>query len=213
MPPSRAAGDSTRAQILAFLRRCTSRGIPPTVREIGEAVGLRSPASVHRQLRALEGEGHITCSGEGRSRSWQLKELPARKKGSGRTIPVVGRIAAGAPIDSLETDEEPLPLSPDAFATSGDVVALRVEGDSMSDAGILSGDFAIIRRQPEVENGEVAAVTLDGEGTLKVWRRRGSQIELEPRARGFDVIRVSQDSGEIGIFGRLVGVVGFFRGR
>ncbi len=213
MAPSRAAGDATRAQILAFLRRCKSRGIPPTVREIGEAVGLRSPASVHRQLRALEVEGHVASSGEGRSRGWQLKDQPTRKKGSDRTIPVVGRIAAGAPIDSLETDEEALPLSPDAFATSGDVVALRVEGDSMSDAGILSGDFAIIRRQPEVENGEVAAVTLDGEGTLKVWRRRGSQIELEPRARGFDVIRVDQDSGEIGIFGRLVGVVGFFRGR
>ena len=80
----------------------------------------------------------------------------------------------------------------------------------MTDAGILSGDYAIIRRQPEVENGQVAAVSIDGEGTLKVWRRSGGKIALEPRARGFDVIRLGRKSGDVRVFGRLVGVARMF---
>jgi len=113
-------------------------------------------------------------------------------------------------IDRLDVEEDPPPLPPEAFASSGHVVALRVEGDSMSEAGILSGDYAIIRRQPEVENGQVAAVSLDGEGTLKVWRRTGRKVSLEPRARGFDAIRVGRASGDVRVFGRLVGVARLF---
>jgi len=179
--------------------------VPPTVREIGEAVGLRSPASVHRQLRALELAGRIASEEDGRSRRWRLAagRSPRRRAGS---IPVVGRIAAGAPIESLEGDTDPLPLPPEAFAGSGEVVALRVEGESMREAGILPGDYAIIRRQPEVENGEVAAVTIDGGGTLKVWRQSGRQVALEPRARGFLPIPLGPRSGEVRVFGRLVGV-------
>ncbi len=206
MTPSRAAGEPTRDQIVSFLERCADRGVPPTVREIGDAVGLRSPASVHRQLRTLEEDGRIICDGDGRSRSWRITKPKSRRRGGGM-IPVVGRIAAGEPIDSLEGEEDFLPIPPNGFASSGDVVALRVEGNSMTDAGILSGDYAIIRRQPEVENGQVAAVSIDGQGTLKVWRRTGKgKISLEPRARGFEVIRLGRGSGEVSVFGRLVGV-------
>lgn len=214
MPPTRADGEPTRMRIVAFLERCADRGAPPTVREIADAIGLRSPASVHRHLRTLEEEGRIVQEGEGRSRSWRVAApRGGRRRGRSNTvgsIPVVGRIAAGEPIDSLDAEEEPLPLPPEAFASSGDIVALRVEGDSMSEAGILSGDHAIIRRQPEVENGQVAAVSIDGEGTLKVWRRTGRKVALEPRARGFDVIRVGRRSGEVRVFGRLVGVARMF---
>ena len=204
MTPSRADGDPTREQIVAFLERCADRGVPPTVREIGEAVGLRSPASVHRQLRTLEEEGRIASDGDGRSRSWRVTK--GKRRRGNASIPVVGRIAAGEPIESLSGEEEPLPFPPSAFARSGDIVALRVEGSSMSDAGILSGDYAIIRRQPEVENGEVAAVTVEGEGTLKVWKQSGERIRLEPRAKGFEVIKLGRRSGDVRIFGRLVGV-------
>jgi len=209
MSPSRAAGEPMRRRILQFIGRSAERGAPPTVREIAEAVGLRSPATVQRHLRTLEEEGRIRRTSEGRSRSWQVvggrrgAPMPAE-------ILVVGRIAAGSPIESAEAGEESLPLSPEAFASSGDVVALRVEGNSMTEAGILSGDYAIVRRQPEVENGQVAAVTIDGEGTLKVWRRRGRRIDLEPRARGFEVIQLGRDSGEVRVFGRLVGVARVF---
>ena len=210
MTPSRSAGEPTRDQIVSFLERCADRGVPPTVREIGDAVGLRSPASVHRQLRTLEEEGRIICDGDGRSRSWRITKPKSRRRGGGM-IPIVGRIAAGEPIDSLDGEDEFLPLPPGAFASSGDVVALRVEGNSMTDAGILSGDYAIIRRQPEVENGEVAAVSINGEGTLKVWKRVGEgRITLEPRARGFEAIRLGRNSGEISVFGRLVGVTRLF---
>ena len=210
MTPSRAQGDPVRDRIVSFLERCVDRGVPPTVREIGEAVGLRSPASVHRHLRTLEAEGRIVSDGAGRSRTWKLP-APGRRRGSAPvTIPVVGRIAAGEPIESLEGEEEALAIPPRAFASSGDVVALRVEGKSMTEAGIFSGDYAIIRRQPEVENGQVAAVAIDGEGTLKVWRQRGSRIALEPRARGFEAIRIGRGTAEVQVFGRLVGVLRMF---
>ncbi len=210
MTPSRSSGEPTRDAIIAFLERCSGRGSPPTVREIGEAVGLRSPASVHRQLRTLEEAGRITGEEDGRSRRWRLAGSSGTRRRGGETIPVVGRIAAGEPIESVDFQEDPLRLSPRAFAGSGDIVALRVEGESMREAGILSGDFAIIRRQPEVENGAVAAVTLDGEGTLKVWRRTGRRVTLEPRSRGFEAIAVGRRSGELQVFGRLVGVVRMF---
>jgi len=211
-PPPRD-GDATRERIIAHLERCAGRGVPPTVREIGEAVGLRSPASVHRQLRALELAGRIASEEDGRSRRWRLAGARAPRRRGASTIPVVGRIAAGEPIESTEGDAELLPLHPDAFASSGDVVALRVEGESMRDAGILPGDYAIIRRQPTVENGEVAAVTIDGSGTLKVWRRSGRQVALEARARGFDPIPVGPRSGEVRVFGRLVGVARLYGAR
>ena len=204
-------GDATRERILAHLERCAGRGVPPTVREIGEAVGLRSPASVHRQLRALELAGKIASEEDGRSRRWRLAGARGARRRGG-TIPVVGRIAAGEPIENLEGEAESLPLPPEAFAASGEVVALRVEGGSMREAGILPGDYAIIRRQPQVENGEVAAVTIDGAGTLKVWRRSGRMVALEPRARGFAPIPIGPRSGEVRVFGRLVGVARLYGG-
>jgi repressor LexA len=210
MPASR--GDPTRERILAFLERCAGRGVPPTVREIGEAVGLSSPASVHRQLRALEEHGRIAVEEDGRSRRWRLAGWGGRgARRRGGAIPVVGRIAAGEPIESLEA-EESLPLPPEAFA-AGEIVALRVEGESMTGAGIFPGDYAIIRRQPAVENGEVAAVTIDGCGTLKVWRRSGRQVALEPRARGFATIRVGRHTGDVRVFGRLVGLARLYTDR
>ena len=163
------------------------------------------PVMDHVSQRFLQ----IIGDADGRSRSWRLARSRKGRRGGG-VIPVVGRIAAGEPIESLDGEEDPLAIPPDAFSTSGDIVALRVEGNSMTEAGILSGDYAIIRRQPEVENGQVAAVSIEGEGTLKVWRRTGERVSLEPRARGFDVIRLGKRSGDVRVFGRLVGVARLF---
>ena len=142
------------------------------------------------------------------SRSWRaLTEVASG-------VPVVGHIAAGEPIENCLACGDPpetwLPLRSQAFVGSGDLVALRVEGMSMRDAGILSGDYAIIRCQPEVENGEIAAITVDGEGTLKRWSRRGSQIRLEGANPDFPTIDLSKGKGTVEVFGRLVGVIRWF---
>ena len=199
-------GHDTRERIRHYLLQCQSQGEIPTVREMGHALGLRSPATVQQHLRALEEDGVITRSGAGRSRAWRVVQAPTLR--TRHTIPVVGRIAAGQPIESLPEDENPLPISPRSFAASGEVVALRVEGDSMIEVGILPGDFAIVRRQPRVENGEVAAVLVNGEGTLKRWRQKGStRAALEPANRRFAAISLSRGSGDVSVYGKLVGVI------
>ena len=215
--------DSTRERICRFLQECDLSGDPPTVREIGQAVGLSSPATVHQHLRSLEEDGIVVRTGgeprrggsHHRSRGWRLAERKLPRSRPSETIPVVGRIAAGHPLESLGSEMEPLPFSPRAFASSGRIVALQVEGESMVEAGILDGDYAIIRRQPRVENGEIAAVTLqegpeEREGTLKRWRVKGKRVRLEPASEGFDDIPLRRRT-EVRVFGKLVGVIRQFR--
>ncbi|MFQ5655337.1 MAG: transcriptional repressor LexA [Planctomycetota bacterium] len=216
MNAERLPQGSTRERVFRFLAECDAAGDPPTVREIGEAVGLRSPASVHRQLRMLEEAGLISINLTGRSRGWRVTASGGlrgrrRRGAAGRDgeIPIAGRIAAGVPIESLDVEAQTLPISPRAFAASGEVVALCVEGKSMIDAGILPGDYAIIRRQPRVENGEVAAVSIDGEGTLKRWRRKGMRVALEAANRRFPPIPLGRRSLEVRVYGKLIGVVRF----
>lgn len=194
---------------------------------------------MYQHLCVLEGDGQVTSAGGGKSRGWRLTSpglapstpgtpaaalaartnrgtsihpgstSPARREETAE-IPIVGRIAAGHPMESLQQDLPPLPFAPREFAASGMVVALEVEGDSMIEAGILPGDFAIIRRQPRVECGEIAAVTVDGEGTLKRWHQRGQRITLMPANRRFAPI-----TGRRGleVFGKLVGVVRLYANR
>ncbi|MBN1418268.1 MAG: repressor LexA [Planctomycetes bacterium] len=172
-------------------------GEPPTVREIGRRVGLRSPSTVIRHLRALAREGLIEITG--RSRGVRVLR--------GLGIPVVGTIAAGAPIETWPEPSGELRLDPRLFESSGDVVALRVVGDSMVEAGILDGDYAIIRRQPEVEDGEIAAVTVDGEGTLKRFCRGPERtVRLVAANRRFPPIHVSGNR-DLRVFGKYVGLI------
>ncbi len=187
-------------QILDAIVFLIRKGVLPTVREIRDTVGLSSPATVAKHLKALTAAGLITSSGKSRgiriadpALLESLREpvesgapgesseapdpnilrahFPEAPLGSG-SLPIVGAIAAGQPIERIEPtdplDIQPaLAIDPRMFAASGDLVALRVEGDSMIDAGILDGDYVVIRRQETVENGEIAAVLVDGEGTLK----------------------------------------------
>ena len=211
-------------------------GRPPTVRELATELGLSSPASVHRHLKKLAQEGLITQVPGGGSRSWapmtaatsQQKSTNQERHSSGKShsksdswdpvqqIPIVGRIAAGVPIEScLESGDTPdhwLDMPPTAFGQKSNVVALLVEGESMRDAGIHSGDHAIIRCQPKVENGEIAAVTIDGEGTLKRWRiasgrDQSSKVQLEAANPDFPPLELKKEMGEVQIFGKLIGVI------
>jgi repressor LexA len=210
-------------EAIKFLIKKT--GESPTVREVGALVGLSSSATVHKHLDALEREGLIYRTEKGRIRLHDAgPELPER------SIPIMGRIAAGQPIEAVAeagTESSTFPvlaIDPHFFTGSGDLMALRVSGDSMIEAGILDGDYVIIRRQPLVEEGEIAAVDVDGEVTLKRWQRQrlqGSEgaalereglgdapVRLVPANARFEPIEITaDDQKEVRVLGKYVGLV------
>ncbi|MGR3177487.1 MAG: transcriptional repressor LexA [Candidatus Anammoxibacter sp.] len=193
---------SKKQKIHDYLISQHNEGNSPSIREICEAVGLNSPATVHKHIQDMKNSGLLSTTGKSRG----IKV----KKGLG--IDVVGAIAAGNPIMSEDYEPEELELPPTAFAGSGEIVALRVEGNSMIDAHICDGDYAIIRKQPVVENGEIAAVTIDGEGTLKRVTTDKDGIKLKPANAHFKTIHLSHKSADeegqqIEVFGKLVGIV------
>jgi repressor LexA len=203
------------------------KGEMPTVREVGALVGLSSSATVKKHLDALEREGLISMTGKSRGirlSSDMANARPQHEEG----IQVVGRIAAGHPIEAVAeavSDEvvsegeasrkfPALALDPHLFAGSGELMALRVSGDSMIEAGILDGDYVIIRRQPLVEEGEIAAVDVDGEVTLKRWQNSGgvgggaSSVRLIPANARFEPIEITADDHkEVRVLGKYVGLV------
>jgi repressor LexA len=169
-------------RILEYIRQTVQdRGYPPTVREIGEAVGLTSSSSVHAQLANLQRKGMLRKDA---SRPRAIEVAGTRPRGSGAvSVPVVGRIAAGAPVMADEHVEEYLAV-PESFAAEEEHFALRVAGDSMVDVGILDGDLVVVRRQDVAEDGAIVAIQLPGpaeeEATVKRLRRRGRRLTLVP---------------------------------
>ena len=153
----------------------------PTVREIAAHLGLSAPAGIHRILNILKDKGYVVAEA-GKKRSWRFsKEVP------GRGIPLIGAIAAGNPLEAVENFEEELPVSPSLFGCDT-CFGLRVKGDSMIDAHIMDGDIAVIRPQQWVESGGIAAVLVRDlltEATLKIVRRKGRELRLEPANRRY----------------------------
>ena len=187
-------------RILDFIRSTVrERGYPPTVREIGEAVGLTSSSSVHSQLANLERRG-LLHKDPTKPRAIGLASGPSGDPGT--QIPLLGRIAAGAPVLAAENVEEYLSV-PSGFAADHDHFALRVTGESMVGAGILDGDVVVVRGQDAADDGDVVAVLLPGpaedEATVKRLRRRGGRVLLQPE-------NPSMEPFEIGD-GRIVGKV------
>lgn len=169
-------------RIVEYIRRTVQeRGYPPTVREIGEAVGLTSSSSVHAQLANLQRKGLLR---KDPARPRAIEVAGARPRGAGAvSVPVLGRIAAGAPVMAEEHVEEYLAV-PDTFAAQDEHFALRVVGDSMVGAGILDGDMVVVRRQDVAEDGAIVAAQMPGpaedEATVKRLRRRGRRVTLVP---------------------------------
>jgi repressor LexA len=166
-------------RILEFIARTVrERGYPPTVREIGEAVGLTSSSSVHAQLANLERRG-LLHKDPTKPRAMALEE----PRPQGVVVPVLGRIAAGAPVLAQEDVEEYLTV-PTGFADGPEHFALRVSGDSMVGAGILDGDLVVVRRQEDAADGDIVAVALPGpaedEATVKRLRRTRGAVLLVP---------------------------------
>jgi repressor LexA len=200
-----------QVRIVRFIRATVEeRGYPPTVREIGEAVGLTSSSSVHSQLANLERLG-ILRKDASKPRAIGLApaetaRVPEGERASGKLvgesqaelIPVVGRIAAGSPILAEENVEEHIPF-PASFAGSGEHFALRVAGDSMTGAGILDGDMVVIRSQPQANDGDIVAAILPGpaedEATVKRLGRVGGSPVLFPANDAYSPIPM--DGGRI----------------
>jgi repressor LexA len=203
--------------ILGVVQRSVSqRGYPPSMREIGDAVGLASLSSVTHQLNQLELSGYLRRD-PNRPRAMEiLIDIPVSEgsmetnepsessapMGDAALVPLVGRIAAGIPITAEQQVEEVFPL-PRQLVGNGDLFMLKVVGESMIDAAICDGDFVVVRSQQTAENGDIVAAMLDGEATVKVFRQRDGHTWLLPRNSNFEPIVGDQAQ----VLGKVVSVL------
>lgn len=211
-------------RVLEVIRESvTKRGYPPSIREVGEAVGLTSPSSVSHQLRALEQKGFIRRD-PNRPRALEVLlpgEEPARSRPAPEPVPdhvdetgindafptavqvpVVGRIAAGGPILAEERVEDVFPL-PKQLVGEGTLFMLEVSGDSMIEAAICDGDWVVVRQQQTANNGDIVAALLDTEATVKTFKKTDGQVWLLPHNPAYDPI----DGNHASILGKVVAVL------
>ena len=187
-----------------------NQGYPPSVREIGEAVGLKSPSTVHFHIKHLEELGYISKSGrKGRALTLTERAAPAAaapapaqeaEMPSGR-VPVLGDVAAGSPILAQECIDDY--ISFDTQGRDGEFFALRVRGESMLNAGILPGDLVVVHRQPTAQNGEIVVALLEDEATVKRLSRRGGEVWLLPENENYSPI----DGRYASILGKVAAVL------
>jgi repressor LexA len=203
-------------QVLGVIEESVrARGYAPSMREIGQIVGLASPSSVKHQLLALESKGYIRRD-PNRPRALELLATSARLPFSAAEmaargaehqvepvlVPLIGRIAAGGPILAEQNLEDVYPL-PRELVGEGDLFLLRVQGDSMIGAGICDGDLVVVRAQPTAENGQIVAALLDGEATVKTWKRAEGIAWLLPANPSYPPIPAKSAV----IMGRVVAVL------
>lgn len=197
--------------VLEVIRAWVERvGYPPSVREIGEAVGLTSTSSVAYQLKALERKGYLRRD---HNRPRAIGVLPpdadaAQLAGEDTPVPtpayvpVLGRIAAGGPILAEQAVEDVFPL-PKEIVGEGSLFLLKVAGDSMIDAAIADGDWVVVRQQPVAEQGDIVAAMIDGEATVKTFKRKDGHIWLMPQNAAYEPI----PGDEASVLGRVVAVL------
>jgi len=192
--------------VLGFIREFTDQhGVPPTVREIGARFRV-TPRAAFDHLRALERKGHLRRrASTGRtSRALTLAE----PRTPVRTIPILGRIAAGTPLLSEENREGTLPLAADWLGfRSEDLFSLRVRGESMIGVHIVEGDLVLVRRQDDARPGDIVVALVDGEATVKRFAREGDTVVLKPEHPTLAPIVIQPDEKEVRILGKVVGVV------
>jgi repressor LexA len=216
-PPDMTGQDLTSRQrkiVQVIEDSMQRRGYSPTLREIGEAAGLASTSSVAYQLSRLEKKGCLSRGGAGRPRTAVVRPLTEhqvdRSRGEGgiARVPLVGRIAAGGPILADELVEDIIPL-PRQLVGEGDLIVLKVVGDSMIDAAITDGDWVVVRRESDVENGDIVAAMIesdtsaDGEATVKTFRKSDGHVWLVPHNPAYTPIL----GDEAKILGKVVAVL------
>ncbi|MGA9344374.1 MAG: transcriptional repressor LexA [Nocardioidaceae bacterium] len=221
-PPDATGLTPRQRRVLAVIRDSVeARGYPPSMREIGQSVGLTSSSSVAHQLRVLETKGYLRRD-PNRPRAVEvlLPDSQPRRSGGSATessydetgsgdarpeavfVPMVGRIAAGGPILAEERVDEMYPM-PRQLVGDGTLFLLEVVGDSMVDAAICDGDFVVIRQQPTAENGEIVAAMIDGEATVKTLQKKAGKIWLMPHNDAYEPI----DGTDASILGKVVTVM------
>ena len=184
-------------RIYEYIASCIQQqGYPPSVREIGEAVGLKSPSTVHFHLKHLEEAGMIEKgAGKGRAITLTAPAVPEDK------VPIVGNVAAGSPILAQECIEDYLTF--DTGGRSGEFFALRVRGESMLNAGILPGDLVVVQQQNTARNGEIVVAMIEDEATVKTYSRQNGHVWLLPENDAYEPI----DGTYAVILGRVAAVV------
>ena len=190
-------------RIYEYIAACIrEQGYAPSVREIGEAVGLKSPSTVHFHLKRLE-EAGVIVKGAGKGRAIALTEAPEeeRQPQSGDRIPIVGNVAAGSPILAEECIEDYLTF--DTGGRAEEYFALRVRGESMLGAGILPDDLVVVHRQQEARNGEIVVALFEDEATVKTYQRKNGRVWLLPENPDYEPI----DGTYAEIIGKVVAVV------
>jgi repressor LexA len=203
-------------KVLEFIRESVERrGFPPTIREIGDAVGLASTSSVSYQLITLQKKGYLRRDAT-KPRAVDVR-LPSEMPGADAPledgaqhntfptpayVPVLGRIAAGGPILAEQAVEEVFPL-PRELVGEGTLFLLKVVGDSMVDAAISDGDWVVVRQQPTADNGDIVAAMIDGEATVKTFKRRDGHVWLLPHNDAYEPI----PGDEATVLGRVVTVL------
>jgi repressor LexA len=188
-------------QIFDYISSYLSKhGYPPTVREIGKAVGLHSSSTVHAHLSKLESLG-VVKRDPSKPRALEVMVQRAKKAVRPSGLPLVGQVAAGEPILAEENIEEYLEIPDMIGGEDGDYI-LRVRGESMKDAGILEGDFVVVRETERARDGEIVVALLDDEATVKRFFREKDQIRLQPENKSMKPIRTR----DVRLLGRVVGV-------
>jgi len=202
-------------QILHFIvRESESRGFPPTIREIGEQMDIRSTNGVNDHLKALERKGYLT-RGEQQSRSWVPTKrarlvlgLGARRDGNMVDVPLLGKVAAGVPLLTAENLEDSVRIDSFFLGSAGkEVFALRVTGDSMIEDGIFDGDYLFVRKTPAASPGDIVVALIEDEATVKRFYPEGDRIRFQPSNRAMHPIYVQRaDFRSTMILGIVIGV-------
>jgi repressor LexA len=196
-------------QVLEFVdAEVRRRGYPPSVREIGEAVGLSSSSTVHAHLAALQDKGYLSrdpTKPRAIELRYDVESGAAVERRPVRHVPLVGDVAAGTGVLAAENVEETLPV-PEDFTGDGQLFMVRVRGDSMIEAGILDGDFVVVRQQPTADPGDTVVAGIPGEeATVKTYLRRRNKVVLRPENPDLD--EMVFDPGDVTIYGRVVTVL------
>jgi repressor LexA len=188
-------------EIFDFIKRYASRyGYPPTVREIGKAVGLASSSTVHAHLANLEKSGLLRRN-PAKPRAIEVMFDKAKKVVTNEGLPLVGQVAAGQPILAEENIEEYVTVPDAAGGDQGDYI-LRVAGESMRDAGILAGDYVVVCRQDVAQDGDIVVAMVGEDATVKRFFRERDHIRLQPENQEMEPIR----SADVRVIGKVVGV-------
>lgn len=191
-------GDNQQ-RILEYIKsEIQAKGYPPSVREIGDAVGLKSTSTVHGHLTRLERKGLIHRDAMKPRAMEVINDISFNRRAS-MTIPIVGKVTAGMPILAIENIEEYVAL-PEAMLGEGTFFALNVRGESMIEAGILDGDHVVVRKQPDANNGDIVVAMIEDEATVKRFYRENGRFRLQPENETMEPIIVK----EVTILGKVI---------